>query len=266
MKYLYTITLSMLLLYVCGCQKNIEIVAHRGNSGYAPENTLASVISGWQVDADIVEVDVYLTSDNKIVVIHDKDTKRTSGKKYIIAESDYAQIKDLDVGSFKSSYFKNEKIPLLTDVIATVPKGKRLFIEVKCGPEIISQLKQIIGDSRKDGLEIIAFDIEVVKESKRQMPNVPAYWVLSSPKDKSTGKYLPYDDSLIKNALKYNLDGLDLNYKSLSKDFVDKVHDADLDLYVWTVDHQPDAQHMKDIGVDGITTNYPAQLKISLAN
>ena len=85
-----------------GCRNSVEIIAHRGASYLAPENTLASVKLGWQKDAD-VEVDVYLSKDNRIVVIHDSTTKRTSGGTDLkVSESDSQELRKLDVGSFKA--------------------------------------------------------------------------------------------------------------------------------------------------------------------
>ena len=260
----YYIIMTCFILFAGGCHNRPTIIGHRGNSCYAPENTIAAVASCWEINADGTEIDVHLTKDNQIVVIHDDNTKRTGGENHLIAESNYDDIKHIDVGSFKSKYFKSETIPLLKDVIATVPPGKKLFIEVKCSKEIIPHLKQVIENSGKSGLEIISFDFDVLVESKKLMPEIPAYWLISSKKDKETGKYIPYEESNIAKVLEYNLDGLDLNYQSLTQQYVNKVHAAGLKLYVWTVDHQKDAQHMKDIGVDGITTNYPANFLMSL--
>ncbi len=260
----YYIILIITVFMMNGCQNNPAIIGHRGNSSYAPENTMASVTSCWDVKADGTEIDIHLTADNQIVVIHDDNTQRTSGEKFVIADSTYDQIKKLDVGSFKSQYFKNENIPLLKDIIASVPKGKKLFIEIKCKVGIVPYLKEIIEESGKPGLEIISFNIDVLKECKKQMPNIPAYWLVGSPKDKESGEYLPYSESLIKDVLENNINGLDLHFKSLSKEYVDKVHAAGLKIYVWTVDHLEDGQLMNEIGVDGITTNYPANFLMNL--
>ena len=78
------------------------LVAHRGASYEAPENTVASVKLAWTKRADATEVDIHMTRDHQIVVIHDKSTKRTAGVDLSIAANDYASLKDLEVGSWKS--------------------------------------------------------------------------------------------------------------------------------------------------------------------
>ena len=79
------------ILCTAGCRSHIEVIAHRGASYLAPENTMASVMLGWEKEAD-VEVDVYLTKDNRIVVIHDKTTKRTGDRDLKVAETESQEL------------------------------------------------------------------------------------------------------------------------------------------------------------------------------
>ena len=144
--------LTMLLgIIVAGCQMDskAEIIAHRGASYLAPENTLASTLLAWKLKADAVEVDVYLSKDNRIVVIHDRTTKRTSGVNLNVAQTTAEELRQLDVGRFKNKKYAGEKIPFLEEIIATVPPKKKLYVEVKCGPEIVPLLKQVIEQSGK---------------------------------------------------------------------------------------------------------------------
>ncbi len=120
-----------------GCRGPVEIIAHRGASYDAPENTLAAVRLGWERQAD-VEVDVYLSKDNRMVVIHDASTKRTArGVDLKVKETDAEELRKLDVGSFKDQKFAGERIPFLAEVIETVPPAQKLYIEIKCGKECI---------------------------------------------------------------------------------------------------------------------------------
>ncbi len=100
-------------------QKLLLIIAHRGESYDAPENTLASINLAWQRDADAVEIDVRLSKDNKVVVFHDKTTRRLGGRNESVKNQTLEELKELDVGSWKSEKYKNEKIPTLTEVLAT---------------------------------------------------------------------------------------------------------------------------------------------------
>src|SRR5680860_92273 len=97
-------------------------IAHRGASYLAPENTVASAKLAWELGADAVECDIYLTKDNRVMVIHDKDTKRTcSGKKNLtIEDTPSILLRDLDAGIWKNEKYKGEKIPYLSEMIETI--------------------------------------------------------------------------------------------------------------------------------------------------
>jgi len=238
--------------------QNVVIIAHRGASFEAPENTLASVTLGWEQNADAVEVDVYLSKDNKIMVIHDKDTKRTAGKKLIVKESLASDLRKLDVGLFKGPDYRGEKIPFLSEVIETIPEGKQLFVEVKCGTEILPFLKECFGESGKiDRLVIISFDFDVVAGAKKIMPEVPVYWLHFN----LTGEY---STKLIEKAKEADLDGLNFRYKGISKEFIKSVHDANMKIYTWTVDDPEEAAKLSGFGINGITTNRPQWMKKEL--
>jgi len=116
------------------------IIAHRGASDSAPENTLAAVRGAWAEGADTLEVDVHLTRDGRLAVIHDPDTQRTTGIPRVVAETTLAELQQLDAGRWKDARFAGEQIPALDDVLAIIPPAKRVFIELKSGPEAIDAL------------------------------------------------------------------------------------------------------------------------------
>jgi len=138
----------LLIVNISGCTRSVEIIAHRGASYIAPENTMASVMLGWEKDTD-VEVDVYLTKDDKIVVIHDENTKRTAVTDVNVAETTSDELRKLDVGSFKSEEYAGGKIPFLADIVETIPTGKKLYVEIKCGQEILPYLRELLFNSGK---------------------------------------------------------------------------------------------------------------------
>ena len=120
----------------------MEIIAHRGASHDAPENTLAAIRLAWQQEADAVEVDVQLSKDGKLVVIHDDNTKRSGRFARKVNAQTLDELRKLDVGRWKGKRWAGEKIPTLAAVLATVPDGKRLFVEFKCGPDGIPEFKR----------------------------------------------------------------------------------------------------------------------------
>ena len=101
------------------------IVAHRGSSHEAPENTLPAFELAWEQGADAVEGDFLLTGDGKIVCFHDKDTKRLTGKKLEVAKTSFADLQKLDVGKWKDEKFRGTRMPLISDVFATIPPRKK---------------------------------------------------------------------------------------------------------------------------------------------
>jgi glycerophosphoryl diester phosphodiesterase len=142
---------TFLVFFVLNMTAQNTFIAHRGASFLAPENTVAAAKLAWELGADAVEVDIHLSKDNRIMVIHDKDTKRTcSGKKNLtIADSPSTLLRDLDAGIWKDPKYKGEKIPFLTEIIETVPEGKTLVVEIKCGSEVIPPLVREIEKCKK---------------------------------------------------------------------------------------------------------------------
>jgi glycerophosphoryl diester phosphodiesterase len=256
-----------LFLFTAMSAHAVEIIAHRGFSARAPENTLAAFELGWKHQTDACELDVYLTADGKTAVIHDKDTKRTSGVTLDVAKSKQAELTALYAGSWKGKEWANEKIPTLEQALATLPKGKqRFFIEVKCGAEIVPELKRILEPmkDRAAQLAIIAFNREAAAESKKALPWVQVYRLASGKtKDKK-----PTDlTQLIADTKADQLDGLDLSMADFPWDeaMVKQIRDAGFGLYVWTVNKPADAQRFAKLGVDGITTDDPVMVREALA-
>ena len=147
MKLQFTILILLLVMNI-SAQK---IIAHRGASYIAPENTVAAANLAWELGADAVEVDIYLSKDNRVMVIHDKDTKRTcSGKKNLtIEKTPSVLLRDLDAGIWKDEKYKGEQIPFLKEIIETVPEGKNVVVEIKCGIEVLPALKRCMEKSEK---------------------------------------------------------------------------------------------------------------------
>jgi len=243
-----------------GCTKSVEIIAHRGASYLAPENTVASVVLGWEKEAD-VEIDVHLSKDNRIVVIHDASTKHITGIDLKVKETTYQELRKLDFGSFKGEEFAQERLPLLDDVLKTIPPERKLYVEIKCGKEILPFLRQtIIESGRISQIVIIGFDIEVVTNSK-ELIDVPTYWLRGTDKVKETEEWIPHDPKLVQIVKDRGLDGLDVHYAGVTKEFVDTVKASGQKLYVWTVDDPEEANHLVELGVSGITTNRPGWLR-----
>jgi len=245
----------------------VEIIAHRGASHDAPENTLAAVQLAWQQQADAVEVDVRLSKDGQLVVIHDANTRRTAKVGRKVSDQTLAELRSLDAGRWKGRQWSGERIPTLDEVVATIPEGRRLFVELKCGPEAIAELTGII---RRRGqpparINAISFSRAIVRQLKAELPELEACWICQFRRNWKTGRRLPGIDELIAIAQKAGLDGVDLNARGpVNARTVRKLKDAGLNVYVWTVDSPAQARKLVAAGVDGITTNRPGWLRQKL--
>lgn len=255
MKNLYAITFILFLSMTAMAQP--LVIAHRGSSFTAPENTIAAAKLAWQQDADAVELDIYLSKDNRVMVMHDGNTKRTTGQSYLIAETNSEVLRTLDAGSWKdATNYKGEKIPFLEEMIATVPKGKKMVIEIKCGPEVFPALQKIVKKSgKKNQLVFIAFDWKTIVKAKETFPKNACYWLSSSPTEVKAKM-----DEVIKSGL----DGINLSSKIVDQQTVSHANELGYDVWSWTIDDPQEARRVVNLGVKAITTNRPDLMRSSL--
>jgi glycerophosphoryl diester phosphodiesterase len=260
------------LLVACCCLFSpsagaAEIIAHRGASHDAPENTVAALRLGWQQSADANELDIHLSKDGQIVVIHDKTTTRTTGVEKAVVDQTLAELRGQDAGTWKGDQWTAEKIPTLAEALATMPDGKRTFIEIKCGREVLPELARVLAASgnKPEQLVIIGFNHRTMAAAKRRFPHLQVYWVVDH-KATPPAEEPPTIDELIEKAVSAGFDGLDLNWQfPLDAASVAHIHRHKLKLFVWTVDDADVAARLATAGVDGITTNRPQWLREQLA-
>jgi glycerophosphoryl diester phosphodiesterase len=241
--------------------RSVKIIGHRGASFDAPENTLASFRLAFDQGADAIECDVRLSRDGQIVVVHDPDTKRVAGVDRPVADQTLDELRGLDVGRWKGAKYAGERIPTLAETLAIVPAGKRAYVEVKCGPEAVPELKRVIGAAKHapGQVIVISFSADVVSAVKKETPDVPAYWVVRLRDDTGTRWTA---DALVEAARAMNADGLDLSADAtITREFVDSASAAGLPVYVWTVNDPAVARSLIAAGVSGIATDRPGWLR-----
>jgi glycerophosphoryl diester phosphodiesterase len=246
------------------------IIAHRGASDAAPENTVASIKEAWKEGADGTELDIYLTKDGKIVTIHDKTTKRTADVDLPVEESTLEELRKLDAGSWKDPKWKGERIATLEESLAAIPVGKTVYIEIKCGPEVLSELKKSLDASGKAKAEIflIDFKIDTLIAAKPMFPGIRKLWLAGPKTDKKT-KAKSYRDvkELVAQAKEAGLDGLDLEAGfPIDEAVVTAMKQDGMVLAVWTVDQSEVAAKWVKVGVDAVTTNKPRSIRDALAS
>ena len=247
----------------------VEIIAHRGASHAAPENTIAAARLAWVERADALEVDVHLTRDGRLAVIHDSDTLRTAGVRRIVAESTWAELAGLDVGSWKDPVYRGEKIPDLPAILWEVPAGKRLFIELKGPPNTVPEVQRCVL-SAVDGpapvlqisqVVLMAFDFETARAAKAALPACEVCWLAESGAAAPRSSLQEIADA----ARAAGLDGIDVDAGwTMDARLVKQIRGDAFKLYAWTVDDAPLARKLAAAGLDGIATNRPARLRAEL--
>jgi glycerophosphoryl diester phosphodiesterase len=233
--------LIILIMMFQPINAQVRIIAHRGASYIAPENTIASARLAWKYRADAVECDIWMSKDSMIICSHDGNTKRITGQDYKISETSSVILRKLDAGSFKDVKYKGQKLPFLSELIKTVPAGKELVIEIKCGAEVLPLLKKEVAKDKKNRVfTFICFDLQTIIATKKLFPGNSCYWLSSNA------------DLL--------LNGVSLNYSIINEDVMKKAADLRLQVFSWTVDDPEEAARLISLGVKGITTNRPGWL------
>lgn len=231
----------------------VDYISHRGESATAPENTLAAYRLAWDLNADAAELDIQLTKDNRIVVIHDSDTKRTGGELLVVKDTPSEALRRLDVGSFKAETYKGEKIPFLEEVIATIPTGRELVIELKSGADVLPVLKDmVLSSEKKSQLVFIGFDFDAIAAAKKLFPDNRCYWLSANRKETM---------ERLKDVAAAGLDGVDLHFSVIDPELMQQAAALKLGVIAWTVDDPVQAKRLIGLGVAGITTNHSAILR-----
>ena len=241
------------------------IVAHRGASRDAPENTIPAFQLAWEQGADAIEGDFRLTKDGYIVCIHDRNTKRVSDTNLIVPNATLAELRKLDVGGRHANAFKGTVIPTLAEVFSIIPEQKTIYIEIKCGAEIIPALLKAIEKSglKREQIVVICFDKEVLHELKTKAPTLKASWLSSFEKD-AFGKRSPSLETVLTTLKQINADGFSSSKDIIDEAFVKSVMEAGYDYHVWTVDDTTTARRFDAWGAKSITTNVPGHIRRSL--
>lgn len=264
-----TLLASLLLSPAPPQDESPAIVAHRGASSRAPENTLAAFRLGFDHGADAVEGDFRLTRDGVVVAMHDETLRRTTGDPRAVATVLRSDLSDLSVGdwgAWKGTGFQEERVPTLSQVFAIVPDGRGIFVELKGGVDMVEPTLLAIERSgiSSDRITIIAFDADVVAAIKRCAPEQRALWLTSFRRRGSS--WSPDAREVVETAMRIGADGVDVKADRLVVDeaFVEIVRAAGLELHVWTVNDPVLAGRMVGLGVDSITTDEPRSIRSTL--
>lgn len=258
------ITAVLLLICIAIHAEEPMIVAHRGASRDAPENTIPAFKLAWEQGADAIEGDFYLTKDGHIVCMHDKNTKRVGNANLVVKESTLAELRRLDVGAYRGRKYRGTVIPTISEVFATVPGTKKIYIEIKCGTEIIPTLLDRIRESglKPEQIVVICFNDKVIQALKAKAPQYKAFWLSGFKKDTS-GKTMPSPEAVLETLKRIKADGFSSS-KDITEPFVRAVKAHGYEYHVWTVDDLKTAGRFRKWGAGSITTNVPGYLRKNL--
>ncbi len=252
MKIIYKILLAVFFC-VCFISVNAQtkIIAHRGFSGIAPENTLVAFKKAIEVGADYFELDVHKTLDDSVIIIHDYSLKRTSsdGKTDKIEDLTYKQIEAASVGYNEKfgDEFSDVKIPTLREALE-LAKGKiKVCVEIKVfGVEqavldIINQL------GMHDDVIIFSFHYPVLAKIRQYDKEIPILYLIG----KGDAQAVYYANAIDVNAL-----GVGTETK-ITDDLLELVHTNNMELWQWTINEEKGMEELLTMKIDGMITNFP---------
>jgi glycerophosphoryl diester phosphodiesterase len=233
------------------------IVAHRGFSSIAPENTLIAMVKGFKAGADGCELDVYQTKDGHLVVMHDNDVERTTNGKGKIADMTLAEIKKLDAGSWKGPEYKGEPVPTLEEVLKYAKSVKgHLVIEIKAEKIAANVLAAIKAQHMQNRVTVISFNEQTVKDVHALDPKISVGFLYGS--DKTPGD-TPMEKAkwLAEKTRNTGANMIDIVWKQVTPELIQVFHCQGMKVWAWTVDDPNEMAKLMNMNIDSITTNKP---------
>lgn len=229
-----------------------KIIAHRGTSGRAPENTMAAFRRAAAMGCHGIEFDIHRSADGHLVVIHDPFLERTTNGRGLVRAATLAELKALDAGSWKGQEFAGERVPTLAEVIADPALQElTLYIELKAGsihyPGIEAELVALL---RRLGcvprVQVSSFDHVGLLRLHELAPELPLGILYEGN---------PLNPVAMARAV--GATALHPSWHFVQPDLVQGAHAAGLAVNVWTVNTPEVAAHVRACGVDGIMSDYP---------
>ncbi len=232
--------------------------AHRGASGHAPQNTLAAFLLAAEMGADGIELDVHLSADGQVVVIHDDTVDATTNGRGRVSAMTLAELKALDAGSWFDPRFAGERIPTLQEVFEAV--GQRLLINVEIKVEAgyhpfaqeAETVRLIKDNNLVERVIVSSFSLASLRRVRRLDPHIALgllYARVETP-------FLP----TVARLLGVRFEALHPEFSLVNARYVEKARQHGLPVNAWTVNEVEHMRRLIDLGIDGIITNYPDRL------
>lgn len=241
----------------------IKVQAHRGASGYAPENTLAAFRTAVEMNADGIECDIHLSRDNVFVVCHDETIDRTSDGSGKIAEMDYADIAQYNFsGRYTSKYTEDVRTaPTLEQMLDIVREMRVINIEVKAfaGDEerALNAFYDIL--KRYDVVErviVSSFNVGLLKRLKALHGDLFTAYLYHIGVKSDRYETFPAERA-VQTALEHHCDAIHPEIGGLTKETVEEAHAHGIKVNCWTTNSRKSVEKAIALGCDGVITNYP---------
>ncbi len=230
------------------------IIAHRGASGHAPENTLAAFERAVQLGAGFIETDLQLTRDAQFVAIHDPYLDRTTNGRGAVHEHTLAELRGLDAGKWFDRQFMDQRIPTLPEILEFAQKNDVVFyLEIKYSSAwgmhqtLVGELGKAENAART---VVISFDPATLDSLRRLEPAIMTGLLVENSKGDP-----------VETALDVGARQLCPQVNLVTPDMVERAHRADLQVVTWTVNDADEMREAMDVGVDGIMTDLPDRLR-----
>ncbi|MEX0719901.1 MAG: glycerophosphodiester phosphodiesterase [Balneolaceae bacterium] len=241
---------------------NFVVIAHRGASAYYPENTMSAFKAAYELGAEMIELDITLSKDGEIVVIHDEKLGRTTNRKGRVVDFTLEQLKELDAGSWFDASFTSEKIPTLEEVLIFAKDKIALNIEIKTEAVTKNTFSGIEERSlelvKKYGMEehviFSSFDYRAISHLRELDVDIPLALLYDR---RQAARKLP---SVLLDI--FNANAFNCNYRKLSKKWIKDVSAHKIPVFVYTVNKEKDMQKLIESGVSGIFSDKPDVLKM----
>ena len=231
------------------------VIAHRGASGYAPENTCAAYRAAIDLGVVAVETDVHLTKDGVIVTIHDSTFDRTTTGRGKVCDVSFEAASQFDAGSWYSDAFSAETIPSLDQYLKVLDKRAIPVIEIKGGEGIEHQLAARF-EQKPHAAFFFSFDAVKIRTLKRLCPHAPCLYLLPW-----TEAVIPCDPAHIDEAVSMCMDAVGVHWERMSPALVGRAHDAGLSVFVYTVNTRKGAAQCMQYGVDAVISDVPDRVR-----
>ncbi|MCY7578636.1 glycerophosphodiester phosphodiesterase [Bacillus altitudinis] len=229
------------------------IIAHRGSSSAAPENTIVAFDVAVEQGVDYIELDVQMTMDQHVVVIHDDTVDRTTNGNGLVKSYTLDQLKKLDAGSWFDQQYTNERIPTLQEILERYSQRIGILIEIKHPKRQIGIEKAVARIINRFAYSrhiiIQSFDVHALQRIKAFAPSLRTALIIKPDVFKLTKRKLTTYSSFA--------NCLNMKKTMINRWWIDRIHTFGMDVFIWTVKDQKTADRIKKYPIDGVVTDNP---------